>query len=346
MDMTKEQQEKLITLIQDTNSSTHHKINVLMRELEYMKELPELPAPISILDSIINEETKRTPGFIEENRIDFSEYAISESTGPFFKKEVVVVAGRPAMGKTQLLIHWANQIAKKQTVVYHSLDGTNSEVTNRFLANETGIRLNAIQENKLEVEERLKIQESKNTFTEKQLFLVDFSIKSMFQLKEYYKELVEKKGIDVIFLDYIQLFSDSRNRSREQEIASFMRTIKEIAKELNVCIFLASQLSRSVETRGGDKRPILSDLRESGAIEEFADKVFFIYRAEYYGLTMNEMGEPTANEVELIIAKNNLFTTHIVGLKRDTNFTRFDLKPAPQTELTWNYKIEGMNDVF
>ncbi len=344
--MTKEQQEKLITLIQDTNSSTHHKINVLMRELEYMKELPELPVPISILESVLNEETKRTPEFIHENRIDFSEYAITERTGPFFKKEVIVVAGRPAMGKTQLLIHWANQIAKKQTVVYHSLDGTNSEVTNRFLANETGIRLNTIQENKLEVEERLKIQESKNAFTEKQLFLVDFSIKSMFQLKEYYKELVDKKGVDVIFLDYIQLFSDSRNRSREQEIASFMRSIKEIAKELNVCIFLASQLSRSVETRGGDKRPILSDLRESGAIEEFADKVFFIYRAEYYGLTMNEMGEPTANEVELIIAKNNLFTTHIVGLERDANFTRFDLKPTPQTELTWNYKIEGMNDVF
>ena len=81
------------------------------------------------------------------------------------------------------------------------------------------------------------------------------------------------------------------------------------------------------------------------AIEEFADKVFFVYRPEYYGFTQNENGESTMNQVELIIAKNNLFTTHIVGLERDTNFTRFDLKPTPQTELTWNYKIEGMNDV-
>ena len=112
--MTKEQQEKLISLIQDTNSSNHHKIKVLMRELEYMKELPELPVPISILESVLNEETKRTPEFIHENRIDFSEYAITERTGPFFKKEVIVVAGRPAMGKTQLLIHFANQIAKKK----------------------------------------------------------------------------------------------------------------------------------------------------------------------------------------------------------------------------------------
>ncbi len=344
--MTKEQQEKLISLIQDTNGSTHHKINVLMRELEYMKELPELPAPISILESVLNEETKRTPEFIHENRIDFSEYAITERTGPFFKKEVIVVAGRPAMGKTQLLVHWANQIAKKQTVVYHSLDGTNSEVTNRFLVNETGIRLNALQENKIEPSELILLEASKNTFKDKSLFLLDFSIKSMYQLKEYYKMLVEQHGVEVIFLDYIQLFSDSRNRNREQEIASFMRNIKEIAKELNVCIFLASQLSRSVETRGGDKRPILSDLRESGAIEEFADKVFFVYRPEYYGIMMTEEGESTINQVELIIAKNNLFTTQIVELERDANFTRFDLKPTPQTELTWNYKIEGMNDVF
>ena len=340
--MTKEQQEKLISLIQDTNSSTHHKINLLIRELEYMKELPELPAPISILDSILNEETKRTPEFIAENRIDFSEYAISERTGPFFKKEVVVIAGRPAMGKTQLLVHWANQIAKKQTVVYHSLDGTISEITNRFLTNETGIRLNTLQENKLEPSELKLLEVSKNTFKDKSLFLLDFSIKSMVQLKEYYKVLVEEHGVEVIFLDYIQLFRDSRNRNREQEIASFMRNIKEIAKELNVCIFLASQLSRSVETRGGDKRPILSDLRESGAIEEFADKVFFVYRPEYYGLLINEEGESTINQVELIIAKNNLFMTHIVVLERDANFTCFDLKPTPQTELTWNYKIDNL----
>jgi replicative DNA helicase len=186
------------------------------------------------------------------------------------------------------------------------------------------------------------LEASKNTFKDKLLFLLDFSIKSMYQLKEYYKMLVEQNGVEVIFLDYIQLFSDSRNRNREQEIASFMRNIKEIAKELNVCIFLASQLSRSVETRGGEKRPILSDLRESGAIEEFADKVFFIYRPEYYGLLINEEGESTINQVELIIAKNNLFMTHIVALERDANFTCFDLKPTPQTELTWNYKIDNL----
>ncbi len=344
--MTQEQQEKLISLIQDTNGSTLHKINILMRELEYMKELPELPAPISILDSILNEETKRTPEFIAENRIAFPDETVLAVTGPFFKKDVIVVAGRPAMGKTQLLIHWANLITKNQRVLFHSLDFTNSEITNRFLANETGIIVSHIRENKLDDQEQQLLHNSKSTFKDKGLFLVDASIQSLNQLKEYYRELVNNQSIDFIFLDYIQSYSDNRSRGREQEIANFMRKIKEIAKELNVCIFLGSQLSRSVEYRGGDKRPILSDLRESGAIEEYADKVFFIYRPEYYGLTIDEEGMSTKNTVEIIIAKNSSYGMDTLYLERDRNFTRFDVKTTSQAELTWNYKIEGMNDVF
>ena len=109
---------------------------------------------------------------------------------------------------------------------------------------------------------------------------------------------------------------------------------------------MASQLSRSVEYRGGEKRPILSDLRESGSIEEFADKVFFIYRPEYYGLTIDEDGETTVNSVEIIIAKNKLFGVNTLYLERDPNFTHFNSKPIKQSDLTWDYKIEGMDDVF
>ena len=154
--------------------------------------------------------------------------------------------------------------------------------------------------------------------------------------------MVAQHNIEVVFLDYIQLFSDWRSRNREQEISGFMRTIKELAKELNLCIFLASQLSRSVEMRGGDKRPILSDLRESGAIEEFADKVFFIYRPDYYGIYLNEEGESTINRVEIIIAKNNLYGMNVLLLERDTNFTQFNCKPSGQTKLTWDYKLDGL----
>lgn len=342
--MTPQQQEKLISLIQDNTSSTHHKIKTLMRELEYMKELPELPEPISIFDCILQEETKRTPEFRKENCVEFPDDAVLAITGPFFKKEVIVVAGRPAMGKTQLLVDWANLIASNQRVLFHSLDCTTAEITNRFLANKTGIPLGHIQENKLNEQELQLLEESKTTFKDKGLFLVDFSVQSLYQLKAYYKEIVEKEGIDVLFLDYLQLYNGNTIRNREQEIAGFMRNMKEIANELNICVFIASQLSRSVESRGGERRPILSDLRESGAIEEFAHKVFFIYRPEYYGLTMDEHGESNINRVEIIIAKNNLYGMNTLYLERDSNFTQFYSKPTKPTDLTWDYKIEGMDD--
>jgi len=344
--MNSQQQEKLINCIKDPSLSMDQKIKSLTIEIESLKELPKMKKPISMFESIQIEEKKRTPEFILENRIVFSDQQVIDVTGPFFKKELVVLAGRPAMGKTQLLVHWANLIAKNQRVLFHSLDCSISEITNRFLANETGILIHKINENKLETLELEQLQKSKNQFKDKGIFLVDSSIKSLNQLKAYYKEVVKEQKIDVIFIDYLQLYSGTYNRNREQEISTFMRSIKEIANDLNVCIFLASQLSRSVEYRGGEKRPFLSDLRESGSIEEFADKVFFIYRPEYYGLTIDEDGETTVNSVEIIIAKNKLFGVNTLYLERDPNFTHFNSKPIKQSDLTWDYKIEGMDDVF
>jgi replicative DNA helicase len=340
--MTKKQEEKLIALIQNDAFTTNHKIYQLMSELENLRELPEMAVPIPIIESILIEESKRSPQFISENRVRFLDDAVLAITGAFFKKEVVVIAGRPGMGKTQLLVHWANLIAKNQRVLFHSLDCTIAEITNRFLANTTGVSMQHIHENKLSEQQIQSLNEGKETLKDKGLFLVDASIRSLNNLKSYYREVIPKHNIEVVFLDYIQLFSDYRGRNREQEIAGFMRTVKELAKELNVCIFLASQLSRSVETRGGDHRPILSDLRESGAIEEFSDKVFFIYRPEYYGISINEEGESTINRVEIIIAKNNLYGMNILLLERDDNFTQFNCKTSGQTDLTWDYKVEGL----
>ena len=119
--------------------------------------------------------------------------------------------------------------------------------------------------------------------------------------------------------------------------------MKSLAKELNVCFILASQLSRSVELRGGDKRPILSDLRESGSIEEFADKVLFVYRPEYYGLTVNEYGVSNINKMELIVAKNNVFEPTIIHFERDPKFTNFRAdKFDAQTDLSWDFKVDGL----
>jgi len=134
---------------------------------------------------------------------------------------------------------------------------------------------------------------------------------------------IEKDGVQVIFVDYLQLLSAQRYRNhREMEVAYICRTLKQLARENNVLVIAASQLSRSVETRGGDKRPVLSDLRESGAIEQDADKVFFVYRPEYYGFTIDEMGNSNRGMCELIMAKNRSGHPYNFRFKWNDNFTR------------------------
>jgi replicative DNA helicase len=127
----------------------------------------------------------------------------------------------------------------------------------------------------------------------------------MFALKTYCEKMVAEKGIRVIAIDYLQMLSSNRYRhNRELEVSYISRTLKKIAKDLNICMIVTSQLSRSVETRGGDKRPLLSDLRESGAIEQDADKVIFVYRPDYYGITTDEDGNTTKGQLELLMVKN------------------------------------------
>ena len=129
-----------------------------------------------------------------------------------------------------------------------------------------------------------------------------------------------------IIIDYLQLMAagvDSRSGNREQEISAISRSLKSIAKELNIPIIALSQLSRAVESRGGSKKPQLSDLRESGAIEQDADMVIFIYRPEYYGLTEDENNQPTSNVAEIIVAKNRNGATKNVNLRFVGHLTKF-----------------------
>jgi replicative DNA helicase len=131
--------------------------------------------------------------------------------------------------------------------------------------------------------------------------------------------------IKLVIIDYLQLMNaGSKSGNREQEISTISRSIKEIAKEINVPIIALSQLSRSVETRGGDKRPMLSDLRESGAIEQDADMVLFIYRPEYYGLIEDENGMPTEGIGEIIVAKHRNGSLDTVRLRFIKQLTKFD----------------------
>ena len=160
---------------------------------------------------------------------------------------------------------------------------------------------------------------------EANIFIDDTPALSVFELRAKARRLKAQHNIELIVVDYLQLMTvgGENKGNREQEISTISRSLKSIAKELNIPIIALSQLSRSVETRGGDKRPMLSDLRESGAIEQDADIVTFIYRPEYYGITEDEDGNPTTGTGEIIIAKHRNGSLGSVRLKFIAHLAKF-----------------------
>ena len=187
----------------------------------------------------------------------------------------------------------------------------------------SGISLNQMMLGALNRLELELIDSMKKEFQARKLWISDQPSKSLQVLRERCKKHIEEDGVKVIFIDYIQLISSDRYRhNREMEMSYVSRELKNIAREFNVLLIASSQLSRMVETRGGDKRPILSDLRESGSIEQDADKVFFLYRPEYYGFLLDEDGNTTDGITELILAKNRSGSLDRIQYARDTNYTR------------------------
>jgi replicative DNA helicase len=245
--------------------------------------------------------------------------------GGFVPGEFVVVGGRPAMGKTSLLVDLATRLSERFQILYISLDLSIPVLTSRFLARVTTVDSQHILKGNIEENERKKLELFAASNVADNIHLTDCHVHSMTELKSMCQRLVDEKKVKVILLDYLQLLSSHRYRHhRESEIAYFSRTLKEIARETNTVLICTSQLSRAVETRGGDRRPILSDLRESGAIEQDADKVLFLYRPEYYGFTMDEDGESTYGRMELIVAKNRMGPLTTIRFHMDISSCRVE----------------------
>lgn len=241
----------------------------------------------------------------------------------FTKGEFVVIGGRPSMGKTQLLINLALNMSAKVPVLYLSFDQSKSAVVRRMISNLTEIDVSLISQGNLNQLQVNMVKGVEKEFEGRKLFINDSSYSTVRSVRDLCRKHIEKNGVQVILIDYLQLLSSERYRhNRELEIAYVCRTLKDLARRNNVLVVVSSQLSRSVEYRGGDKRPQLSDLRESGAIEQDADKVLFIYRPEYYGFTHDEYGNPTKGLVELILAKNRSGNLEQFNFKRNQNFTR------------------------
>ena len=283
------------------------KINDLI--LENMKDI-ELNNPNGVFS-----------GFIDLDRI----------TSGWQKSELIVIASRPSMGKTAFALSCARNAAVdfNKTVVVFTLEMSSVHLTNRLISSETEVEVAKMRKGQLEEWEWQRIHSKIGMLEQAPLIIDDTPSLSLIEFTEKCRNLKEKQDLQLIIVDYLQLMNglerDGKgNGDRWQEIGNITRTLKSLAKELDVSIIALSQLNRAVENRsGGSKRPMLSDLAESGSIEQDADMVLFLYRPEYYGMEVDEDNNPTKGVGEIIIAKHRNGETGTVRLKFTDKFVKF-----------------------
>ncbi len=272
------------------------------------------------------ESAKNQDGHISGIPSGFSD--LDRVTAGWQKSDLVVMAARPGMGKTAFVLSMARNMAvdfKKPTAIF-SLEMSGVQLVTRLIASETELEADKLKRGQLEQYEWEQLNSRLNTLTEAPLYIDDTPALSIFELRAKCRRLKAQHNIQLAIVDYLQLMSagnDNNRGNREQEISSISRSMKSLAKELNIPIIALSQLSRAVETRGGSKRPILSDLRESGAIEQDADMVLFIYRPEYYQILEDEQGNSTEGLAQLIIAKHRNGGLADINLRFITKFAKF-----------------------
>jgi replicative DNA helicase len=226
------------------------------------------------------------------------------------------------------------------------------QLVNRIISAEAEIEADKIRRGKLEPHEWQQLHTKIKGLFEAPIFVDDTPALSILELRAKCRRLKAQKDIQLIVIDYLQLMTgDSSGKgasgNREQEIAQISRALKQLAKELDVPVIALSQLNRSTETRGGNKKPQLSDLRESGAIEQDADQVMFIYRPEYYGITADDQGNSLAGMGEIIMAKNRSGSLDSVWLKFIGKFTKYcdlDFQPFGGGEGGENFNLSALGD--
>ncbi len=233
---------------------------------------------------------------------------IDKKTLGWQPSDLIIVAARPSMGKTAFVLTMARNMAVDygQGVAFFSLEMSSVQLMMRLIMSEAELPSSLLKTGRLSPEQWAHLETSTRPLAAAPLFVDDTPALSIFEFRSKARRLKIQHDIKIIIIDYLQLMTGSTDTrgNREQEVSFISRTLKAIAKDLNVPIIALSQLSRATEARGGSKRPMLSDLRESGAIEQDADIVAFIHRPEYYGMTQTEDGLPTAGMAEIILAKH------------------------------------------
>jgi len=256
---------------------------------------------------------------------------LDKLTSGWQPSDLVIVAARPGMGKTALALSMARNISVQQKipVAFFSLEMSSVQLITRLISSETGLSSDKLRTGKLADHEWQQLNIKVSDLESAPLYIDDSPSLTIFELRAKARRLASSHGIKLIIIDYLQLMnigSSNKAGNREQEISTISRNLKALAKELDIPVIALSQLSRAVETRGGTKRPILSDLRESGAIEQDADIVSFLYRPEYYGITEwdDDMKTPSEGQGEFIVAKHRNGALDSIKLKFIANLGKFE----------------------
>lgn len=326
-DLLEEAESSLFLLSQGTMKNEAVQINPVVDEaLELIKLAGERKDGLSGVPS----------GFDDLDKI----------TSGWQNSDMVVIAARPAMGKTAFVLSMARNMAinHNQGVAVFSLEMSNVQLVTRLIVAETEFSSDKIKNGNLTTDEWDILHSKIQTFSEAPIFVDDTAGLSVFDLRAKCRRLKKQHDIKVVIIDYLQLMNASGMRpgNRQEEVSMISRSLKGLAKELNIPIIALSQLNRSVETRSGDgKKPQLSDLRESGAIEQDADMVLFIHRPEYYGITEDSEGNSLLGLAEIIIAKHRNGATGDVRLRFRPEAIKFENISESQMYSQPNYG--GMN---
>ncbi len=250
-------------------------------------------------------------------------------TGGLQKSDLIIIAGRPSMGKTAFALSIARNAAVegKVPVAIFSLEMSVEQLTLRLICMEANVDMHALRTGRLYPEEWQRISSFVGRISNAPIFIDDTPALSTLELRAKARRLKAQHNIGLIIVDYLQLMHGVKAETREREISMISRSLKSLSKELDVPVVALSQLRRAVEERG-DKKPMLSDLRESGSLEQDADVVIFVHRSEYYGITAYDDGTPTEGTAEIIISKQRngpIGTIRLGFLKYSTKFVRLEL---------------------
>lgn len=304
MDNLKEQINNIIS------SSSESNLIGQLRKLIEKQEALEILESVSI-KTLINSSVKQIiEGELRNSIIPTGFQNFDYQFGGLNLGELNVIAARPGMGVTQLLINLTHNISQQNSVLYFSFNLSPKALALRFVSLLSNLKLNDLKQNSYDPEELERLKNCQHKLHEHPIYINATSQKSLRDFRSICAKSVTQDGVKVIVVDYIQFISFSTYKgNRENEISLVCRELKNIAKELNVCIIARSELSRAVELRGMQNNLRLSDLKDSGAIEQIADKVMFLYRPEYYGITQDENGNDYNGLSLLIVAKNETGAT-------------------------------------